>query len=201
MWGNLGFSMHQFISGWYSCSVCSACSWPATTWEQVASQLWITTLKHIRTCIYIYILYLYIYICLKVGLPGDVSATGFSSCFQMPLPLSWFAKSQAPSFEQLLATAQQRAAQRRAAQRAEREQMKGDELMRRGKNCEMFQAKWRHGRPLVIGGSYFKQLHCCRYIIHIYIYYIYYIYIYYIYIIGIHTHIYIYVCVYVFFCG
>lgn len=35
----------------------------------------------------------------------------------------------APSFEQLLATAQQRAAQRRAAQRAEREQMKGDELM------------------------------------------------------------------------
>lgn len=36
---------------------------------------------------------------------------------------------QAPSFEQLLATAQQRAAQRRAAQRAEREQMKGDELM------------------------------------------------------------------------
>lgn len=35
----------------------------------------------------------------------------------------------APSFEQILATAQQRAAQRRAAQRAEREQMKGDELM------------------------------------------------------------------------
>lgn len=36
---------------------------------------------------------------------------------------------QAPSFEQILAKAQHRAAQRRAAQRATREQQRGDELM------------------------------------------------------------------------